>query len=438
MEPVHTPTKRKAEYDTVNEELKALAQERKRRVEAKSTLQKDGLTLYLTPLEFIETPPTHMLSIRQLMYEDLLERGVSRKTLQSILMTSYCMEETFIAPIAREQVEMCIVMEHPTMRGKLVQAADNVTYVIPTNSVSWGKFHPKLFLLKFPDMLRVVVASANLVMYDWSKIGQVIWFQDFQRGEASGNFYKELSNFVGTCLPTAYSLEGRLGIDLRQYDFSTAQVKLVASVPGRFTQTDKYGQGRFRSLMKESGVSHSKFTVQCSSVGNLNPDQVKEFARSFANNPEAECQLVFPSFKTVKNSYYGPPGGGTSFFQEEHWHNKKFPKHIMHDLQSPSDFPRITGHLSHSKVVISYTDTIDDNTAVYLGSHNMSSAAWGKYEKQGRQLFIGNYELGVFFPPKAGSADLKRALISRLPFKFPPERYEEGLEPWFMNKYGLV
>lgn len=433
-----TPSKRKADYSNVNEELKDLAQERRRRAEAKSTLAKDGSTIYLTPLEFISPQPIHMLSIRQLMYEDLLERGCSQKTLQSVLMTTYCMEDTFIVPIAREGVEMCIVTEHPAMRGKVVQAADNVTYVFPSNSVSWGKFHPKLFLLKFPSKLRVVVTSANLLMYDWTKIGQVIWFQDFERGEASGSFYRELSGFIEAVLPETYSMQGRLGIDLSQYDFSQAQVELVASIPGRHTALHKYGQGRLRSLMKESGVTHSSFTVQCSSVGNLDPASLKEFATSFANNPEASCQLVFPTFKTVKESHYGPPGGGTSYFKEEYWNSRSFPKAILHEFHGPQDFSAIRGHLSHSKVVISHSDTIDDNTALYFGSHNMSAAAWGKFEKKGHQLFIGNYELGIFFPPKVGSADQKRSLISRLPFKFPPERYEEGQQPWFINKYGLV
>jgi tyrosyl-DNA phosphodiesterase-1 len=453
------PEKRRADYSLANEELKDLAQERRRRAEARSLLQKDGLVLYMTPLEFVEVPPSHLLSIRQLLYEDLLERGCSPKTLQSAFLTTFCMEETFIAPVARDRIEMCIVMEHPTQRGKLIQAADNVTYIIPPNSVSWGKFHPKLFLLKFPSTLRVVVTSANLMKHDWTQIGQVLWFQDFGHtalmetkepeagseaqaaeadGEARGNFYTELKSFVESCVPSAYDLEGRLGIDLSQYDFSKCQVELVTSVPGRYSALDRYGQGRFRSLMKESGVRHSHFTVQCSSVGSLTPALIKAFAESFANNPEATCQLVFPSFETVKASHNGPPGGGTSFLKEEYWNSRSFPKEIMHDFDGPRDFPNINRHLSHSKVVICHSGTVDDDTALYIGSHNLSSAAWGKYEKQGRQLFIGNYELGIIFMPKSGSAALKRALISRLPFKFPPDPYQAGVEPWFVEKYGDV
>lgn len=44
---------------------------------------------------------------------------------------------------------------------------------------SKGSFHPKLWLLKFPAHLRVVISSANLYMGDWSIWGNQIWFKDF-------------------------------------------------------------------------------------------------------------------------------------------------------------------------------------------------------------------------------------------------------------------
>uniref|UniRef100_A0A0G4IFS1 Uncharacterized protein n=1 Tax=Chromera velia CCMP2878 TaxID=1169474 RepID=A0A0G4IFS1_9ALVE len=36
---------------------------------------------------------------------------------------------------------------------------------------------------------------------------------------------------------------------------------------------------------------------------------------------------------------------------------------------------------------------------VYVGSHNLSKAAWGELQLQGSQLFIRSFELGVFFSP---------------------------------------
>ena len=59
--------------------------------------------------------------------------------------------------------------------------------------------------------------------------------------------------------------------------------------------------------------------------------------------------------------------------------------------------------------------TIDDctiiNKALYkfieetqvFGSHNFSPSAWGMLEKEGSQLAIANWELGVVFLPEKGS-----------------------------------
>lgn len=111
------------DYEDTNLILKKLADERKKRKEATSSFVKDGTSIYLTALNFIENPPSHLLSFRQLMYEDLLENPNSPKTLISALLTTFCYEETFIAPLIREQIKLCLVTEsdrpgrHDIMEG---------------------------------------------------------------------------------------------------------------------------------------------------------------------------------------------------------------------------------------------------------------------------------------------------------------------------------
>ena len=77
--------------------------------------------------------------------------------------------------------------------------------------------------------------------------------------------------------------------------------------------------------------------------------------------------------------------------------------------------------------------TIDDDSLIYLGSHNLSSSAWGRFEKAGSQLFMANYELGVVFLPAPHSAAMKQAIISRLPFQYPPAPYGREDEPWMLD-----
>ena len=56
-------------------------------------------------------------------------------------------------------------------------------------------------------------------------------------------------------------------------------------------------------------------------------------------------------------------------------------------------------------------DEISDNTVLYFGSHNLSTAAWGNQEKDNTFISIASWELGVLFPPQLGSADLKKKIL---------------------------
>ena len=47
--------------------------------------------------------------------------------------------------------------------------------------VPYASYHSKLFVCEFDDCLRVLVTSANLTVYSWQDISQVIWAQDFKK-----------------------------------------------------------------------------------------------------------------------------------------------------------------------------------------------------------------------------------------------------------------
>ena len=105
----------------------------------------------------------------------------------------------------------------------------------------WGIFHSKLMLLQFDDRLRVVISSANLYRFDWELISQVIWFQDFfpSKTKNHSDFEQDLALFMERVKPKqsrkqVYAKE----IELKNYDFSTAKVKIVGSVHGRHTGDD--------------------------------------------------------------------------------------------------------------------------------------------------------------------------------------------------------
>jgi hypothetical protein len=56
-------------------------------------------------------------------------------------------------------------------------------------------------------------------------------------------------------------------------------------------------------------------------------------------------------------------------------------------------------------------------------------AAWGRLQKGGTQLHIGNYELGVLL------IDEKCSFLNDIPFVIPPPKYSIKEEPWIVDKH---
>lgn len=431
-----------SEYEETNCYLKTLHNERKKKKqndikevskepeEVKSSLIfTDGKVIYTSPLNFISPSPPHFLSFRQLLYEDLQNIPNRAKTLSSALLTTFCVENEFIQPIISSGIKTCLVVNNPS--AKFEKISENFTIISPKLFDKWGSFHAKLFLLKFPNRLRVVVTSANLISCDWSLISQAIWFQDFFPGTSSGSFHAQLKKFIKDIMPKGYSLGKELGIDLDSYNFDNSSTELVTSVPGRYKLPNEYGLCRIKSIMKKS---YSHFTYQCSSIGSISQAFRNDLCDSFTNNKNSKFDIVYPSHQAVTESHLGSEGGGVFFLQEKSYESKHFPKEALCDIKSPEKFSIISGHLSHSKVLIAHDNyEINDDTVLYIGSHNLSSAAWGRFEKTNTQIFIKNYELGVVFVASQGSKEHKQEIVDRLPFRFPPPKYTEDDKPWFID-----
>ncbi|KAJ7384711.1 tyrosyl-DNA phosphodiesterase 1 [Desmophyllum pertusum] len=82
-----------------------------------------------------------------------------------------------------------------------------------------------------------------------------------------------------------------------------------------------------------------------------------------------------------------------------------------------------------------------------MTSANLSKAAWGTLEKNGQQLMIRSYEIGVLFLPKdqdpnskylhvKGKQQSNASLSSysvQLPFDVPPSPYTKDERPWMWD-----
>ena len=78
---------------------------------------------------------------------------------------------------------------------------------------------------------------------------------------------------------------------------------------------------------------------------------------------------------------------------------------------------------------------VDDSTAIYIGSHNMSGGAWGTLQKYGKTLYVGNYELGILFKPREGTKEIKQRIINSMLFNVDPTPYDLSVDmPYLFNK----
>lgn len=122
----------------------------------------------------------------------------------------------------------------------------------------------------------------------------------------------------------------------------------------------------------------------------------------------------------------------------------------------------LTRYMPHIKMygrfrTIANRDTDTDGVAtdghckfewLFVGSHNLSKAAWGAMQKNRTQLMVRSYEVGVLMTEPhremtvdhqdadtggggGGSGDL--AVPIPVPFTCPPDRYHSGDRPWMCD-----
>jgi tyrosyl-DNA phosphodiesterase-1 len=111
----------------------------------------------------------------------------------------------------------------------------------------------------------------NFIAVDWEHKTQGVWMQDFPLKSASRScscafeddlvdYYSKLRTFDADAQQKVSALTKRL----RSYDFTSAEVDLVASVPGVYTLADKHRYG-IGTLKLRGCFSSSPHAVRSSS-----------------------------------------------------------------------------------------------------------------------------------------------------------------------------
>ncbi|KAI8846762.1 tyrosyl-DNA phosphodiesterase I [Chytridium lagenaria] len=309
----------------------------------------------------------------------------------------------------------------------------NIVYISVLTSIRYdinltlltfiGTHHSKMMIIFYKDdTARVVIHTANLVEKDWGKKSQGCWISPLlpkkpqTKSLASPYVTSEFEHDFFLYLK-AYGKDLEVLCERLQYfDFSGIRASLVASVPGSHKAKDHkmklWGHARMADLLgnvplSEGCKKESTVVFQFSSIGALGNDDkwlANEFGSSLsmcaANGVKSRppIKIVFPTVEDVRDSNQGWRAGNSIPFSNENWvKQKSYMKPLLHKWIANDSLRKYA--MPHIKTFARLNEKTGDISWLYVGSHNLSKAAWGKYELKNTQLHIRSYEIGVLLHP---------------------------------------
>ncbi|KAL8677930.1 MAG: hypothetical protein Q9186_005682 [Xanthomendoza sp. 1 TL-2023] len=330
-----------------------------------------------------------------------LEEVLQKKDLTLAVLSSFQWDvEWLLGKISMDTTQLVFVMQADTDVMKVqyrreTAAMSNLRLCFPSMEGQINCMHSKLMLLSYPQHLRVVVPTANLVPYDWGETGimeNTVFLIDLPRLSADRrvaiaddmtDFAKDLIYFL-----QAMGLEQTIIDSIRSFDFSATQdLAFVHTVGGAhagahepWRRTGYCGLGRAISQLRLASDKSLNIDYITSSVGSLNldfltalylaaqgddglteytwrtqvsrkkakaaeKDDLLAVQKEYAQKKTSDgLRIYYPSLETVKASRGGTENGGTICFQSKWWNAPTFPRELLRDCTS-----RREGLLMHNK-----------------------------------------------------------------------------------------
>ncbi|XP_048655129.1 tyrosyl-DNA phosphodiesterase 1 isoform X3 [Marmota marmota marmota] len=290
----------------------------------------------------------------------------------------------------------------------------------------------------------------------YPRIGQ----QTHRSGESITHFKADLISYLKAY--NAPPLQEWINT-IQEHDLSETNVYLIGSTPGRFqgSQKDNWGHFRLRKLLREHTSSIPKaecwpIVGQFSSIGSLGADESKWLCSEFKESllgPGQDSKipgkstiplhLIYPSVENVRTSLEGYPAGGSLPYSIQTAEKQNWLHSYFHTWSA--DTSGRSNAMPHIKTYMRPSPDFSRIAWFLVTSANLSKAAWGALEKNGAQLMIRSYELGVLFLPSAFGLDsfkVKQKFFSGsrestdlfpVPYDLPPEPYGSKDRPWIWN-----
>ncbi len=149
------------------------------------------------------------------------------------------------------KVPVLLLHGHKQAQEALQQTCVHLPNVMSSivNVEQWGTHHTKMMIIHYSSGIRIAIGTPNLIPGDWALKTQGFYIQDFpllsssSSDHASNNTFREdLHSYlkhVGYKInaATQHVLEKQFIDKLKNYDFSSAEVVLIPSVPGHHDVT---------------------------------------------------------------------------------------------------------------------------------------------------------------------------------------------------------
>ncbi|CAH2328016.1 tyrosyl-DNA phosphodiesterase 1 [Pelobates cultripes] len=398
-------------------------------------------------------------------------------TLESSAQFNYCIHIPWLVKQYPEEFRkkplLIVHGEKRESKAKLHEDAhpyENVRLCQAKLDIAFGTHHTKMMLLLYKEGLRVVIHTSNLIHEDWHQKTQGIWLSplypriaegaSISAGEPVTNFRADLIAYLASY--NSPSLKEWMDI-IKQHDLSQTRVYLVGSTPGRYQGNDKekWGHLRLRKILRENtsaiaGQESWPVIGQFSSIGSMGTDKTKwlhsEFRESLQTlgkgvtslgKMDPPLHLIYPSVDNVRTSLEGYPAGGSLPYSIQTAQKQPWLHSFFHRWKAETSGR--SRAMPHIKTYMRVSPDVQELAWFIVTSANLSKAAWGSFEKNGTQMFIRSYELGVLFLPSAFGLDkfsVKTNIYSRnescesafpVPYDLPPEHYSGKDRPWVWN-----
>ncbi|KAG4263394.1 hypothetical protein FPRO03_09701 [Fusarium proliferatum] len=348
-----------------------------------------------------------------------IEEVFQKDKLELALLSSYQWDDEWlmskIDPRKTKLLLLAFADSEAQKSEMLSNAPPGIKFVFPAMNGP-GAMHSKLQLLKYPEYLRVVVPTANLVPYDWGETGvmeNMVFVIDLPRLKDPANYRQTaFSTELGRFLSATGVGEGMVS-SLANYDFSqTKHLGFVYTIPGGH-------QGDSLKRIGDDGMAEYK-----SRIGRTGAASKSKASNPWQKKLKDRFRIYFPTDKTVGRSRGGHNAAGTICVQPKWWRSPTFPTELVRDCVNTRD-----GLLMHSKMImVSQTQAgsqlqtrpqtrpeprhHDSGPApaepkteemslgwVYIGSANLSESAWGRIVKDRAtgqpKMSCRNWESGV-------------------------------------------